>query len=320
MSRKTTPEVISPHIKSLIEREKGNLHQPLHNQFVFSKKELKSIASYQKEDYQDDMKYQPVKGVVHRYPYKALLCATWSCLTYCRYCFRGDLLGAKGLNTEEIDEALEYIRSCKDLNEIMLSGGDPLSLSNDVLKYILSELESIEHIKFIRIHSRGLTHHPKRFDAKLMDIISKCRKLNIVWHVNHESEITEDAKKAIYELRKVPINIYAHTVLLKEVNDQSDTLKDLFEGLLQVGVTPYYLFQCDPLDGIEHFRVPLDEAIDLYKGLVNRISGIALPKFVIELPKGGGKVPVDLGFLKKKDKDFYHFESYQGDMFEYPIR
>ena len=311
------PRAVSPYLKSLMDESCEN--DPIANQFVPSRLELNiGNKKYSEKDFQDDRKHEKAPGVIHRYPFKALFCITWYCMSYCRYCFRKDLLADKKLSKNEIEEGLNYIRITKSLNEIILSGGDPLAVPNNELEYILDELYKISHIKFVRIHTRAFTHNPNRIDNELIVLLKKYRNLNIVWHVNHKREVTDKVIILINKLREnSTIKFFSQSVLLKNVNDSSEILKDLFEFLFENGIVPYYLFHCDPIQGIDHFRVSVSRGIKIYKKLLNQISGLALPQYILELPDGYGKIPVDLGTVVNSSNGVFTFKNYKNELVEY---
>jgi lysine 2,3-aminomutase len=306
------PFRISNHLKKIIRKN----DDPIGIQFIPSTQELAINEKNKCEDFQADMGFQPVKGLTHRCPHKALLFPSWQCFSYCRFCFRRDLLGREKMTKDEINCAIRYIENTRQLNEIILSGGDPFTLSDSDLQYILTKIKQISHIKFIRIHTRVLTHFPERINEETIKMLLKYKNLSIVLHVNHINEITNKFKIVINKL-KANIHFYSQSVLLKGVNDNLKVLLALFEKLLEIGVNPYYLYHCDPIHEIKHFRIPLAQGIKLYRKLHNHISGLALPKYVLELPNGNGKVLIDIGYIVKKEKKDYLFQNDHQKLIKY---
>ncbi len=235
-----------------------------------------------------------VPGLTHRYPDRVLFLITDMCSMYCRHCTRRRFAGQKdtGSSMDNVDKALEYIRSHPKVNDVLLSGGDALLVSDARLEYIISELRKIEHVGVIRIGSRTPVVMPQRITEDLVNMLKKYHPIWVNTHFNHPKELTPEAKRALDLMADAGIPLGNQSVLLKGVNDCVNVMKKLVKRLIQVRVRPYYIYQCDLSKGIEHFRTPVTKGIEIIEGLRGHISGIAVPTFVVDAPGGGGKIPV----------------------------
>lgn len=237
----------------------------------------------------------PVPGLIHRYPDRAVLLVSNSCATYCRFCMRKRRVGMHSIcnnGTVDLDQAIDYLTSAKQIKDLLLSGGDPLLLTDEVLHNILFKLRNIPHIEIIRIGTRIPVVQPSRITPALCKMLAEHHPLFINTHFNHPAELTPDAHKACTMLTDSGIPLGNQTVLLKGVNDNHEILKSLFTGLLKLRVRPYYLHQMDLVQGTGHFRTSLDKGIQLASSLRGEISGMAIPHYVVDLPGGKGKVPL----------------------------
>ncbi|MDH5722597.1 MAG: lysine-2,3-aminomutase-like protein [Alphaproteobacteria bacterium] len=306
---------LSPNVLAAI-KEKSD---PVAVQYVPSLKELELTESDLSDPIGDNA-HSPVKGIVHRYPDRALLKIADHCAVYCRYCFRREMIGknADGLSVEDLDNALEYIRSAPHIWEVILTGGDPLILSPRRLKPVFKALEKIEHVKTIRIHSRIPIADPDRITEELLAVLSNVTKpLYMVVHINHAQEITRETERAIADLRQANCVMLSQSVLLKGVNDNVDALESLFRKLIEQGIKPYYLYHPDKANGTGHFRVPLEKGKELMKQLRGRLSGICLPDYMLDIPGGHGKVPVGHDYVGGCEDGIYRVEDYKGNMHDY---
>jgi lysine 2,3-aminomutase len=235
-----------------------------------------------------------VPGLTHRYPDRVLFLITDMCSMYCRHCTRRRFAGQKdtGSKMDNVDRAIEYIRNHPEVNDVLLSGGDALLVSDARLEYIISELRKIEHVGVIRIGSRTPVVMPQRITKDLVDMFKKYHPIWINTHFNHSKELTPEAKKALDLMADAGIPLGNQSVLLKGVNDCVSVMKKLVKRLIALRVRPYYIYQCDLSKGIEHFRTPVSKGIEIIEGLRGHISGIAVPTFVVDAPGGGGKIPV----------------------------
>jgi len=268
-------------------------HDPrIARQFVPDVREL-VVAPEERADPVGDATHSPVKGIVHRYPDRALLMPTLACAVYCRFCFRRETVGGPGsLNAGELAAALDYIRATPAIWEVILTGGDPLVLSPRKIEDIIAALDAISHVKAIRIHTRVPVAAPERIDGALIAALRSTHKaVYVAVHTNTAAELTPEAVAACARLADAGIPLLSQTVLLAGVNDTSEDLEALFRALVAARIKPYYLHQLDYAPGTGHFRVPLARGLELVRGLRGRVSGIALPTYILDIPDGAGKVP-----------------------------
>jgi len=235
-----------------------------------------------------------VPGLTHRYPDRVLFLITDMCSMYCRHCTRRRFAGQQdtGSKMDNVDKAIEYIRNHPEVNDVLLSGGDALLVSDARLEYIISELRKIDHVGVIRIGSRTPVVMPQRITEDLVNMFKKYHPIWINTHFNHPKELTPEAKRALDLMANAGIPLGNQSVLLKGVNDCVNIMKKLVKRLIEVRVRPYYIYQCDLSKGIEHFRTLVSKGIEIIEGLRGHISGIAVPTFVVDAPGGGGKIPV----------------------------
>lgn len=267
---------------------------PLAAQFLPDVREL-DVQAQELSDPIGDGVHTPVKGLVHRYRHRVLWTMAPTCAVYCRFCFRKEHIGRKGhaLSADEREAALAYIASDLAIEEVILSGGDPLHLPPAQLRKYLEPLAAMPHLRRIRIHSRIPVVDPARIDAALLALLSALpQRVVMVVHVNHANELSADAARALRSLRQADVLLCSQSVLLAGVNADVDTLAALFNALLDVGVMPYYLHHLDLARGTQHFRLSLDQGLSIYRALRARLAGVALPSYIVEIPGGGGKIPV----------------------------
>jgi len=234
----------------------------------------------------------PVPGLVHRYPDRALLLTTATCALYCRFCTRKRAIGCSSNPAPDLAAALAYIAQTPALHEVILSGGDPLLLDDDRLDDLLRRLRTIPHIETIRIHSRVPVVLPERITEKLATLLGRYHPLYLNTHFNHPRELTEEAAQACGRLAAAGIPLGNQSVLLRGVNDDAETLRRLFRGLLRLRVRPYYLHHGDLVTGTAHLRTTIESGLSLVAALRNTLPGTAIPLYVIDLPGGRGKVPL----------------------------
>jgi lysine 2,3-aminomutase len=265
---------------------------PIALQFVPSIAEL-DIRAEELPDPIGDKAHEPVEGVVHRYPDRVLLKIVSVCPVYCRFCFRREMVGPDkdgNLTSAELETALAYIRAHPEIWEVILTGGDPFMLSSRRAAALTRELEAIPHVKIIRWHTRMPVADPDRVSAEFVDAIrSREKAVYVAVHCNHPRELTPDARGALARLSDAGIPLLSQTVLLKGVNDDIDTLADLMRALVQARVRPYYLHHPDMAQGTSHFRLPVERGQALVRELRDRISGLAQPQYVIDIPGGVSK-------------------------------
>ena len=268
-----------------------------------------------------DDAHSPIRGIVHRYPDRVLLKITDTCSVYCRFCFRKEMVGqGKGmLSAGEIEAALAYVRADENIREVILTGGDPLTLSNRRMADLFAQMEAISHLDIIRIHTRSPIVQPQRVDDGLASLFASVKKaLYVVLHVNHAQEIDANVQVALQRLSHSGAVLLSQSVLLKGVNDDAAVLEALFRTLLANKVKPYYLHHPDLAPGTGHFRVSIKRGQDVMKALRGRISGLAYPTYVLDLPGGYGKMPLTPGYLEELKDGTYRIEDYRGEKHLYP--
>lgn len=309
------PFFITPHFLSLMGQDASC---PIMNQVIPTKKELLNEEFLLKDPLGEEDK-QKVPHLVHRYPDRVLFLLTDRCFSYCRFCTRKRLVGQGPTpSQEDHDAAFNYVKNNKKIREIVFSGGDPLLCSDDKIKNTLQKAFSIDHIEIVRFHSRVMSFLPMRVTDKLCNILAQYSPIYLVTHFNHPSELSEDAINALQKLSKAGVVLLNQSVLLRDINDSTEILSSLFLKLLKHKVKPYYLHQCDLVEGASHFRVPIKKAIEIVGKLRGHISGLAQPTFVIDIPQGLGKVPLTANPIVKEDEDFIYLQGFNGGVHSYP--
>jgi lysine 2,3-aminomutase len=281
---------ITPALAGLIDR--SDPADPIARQFVPSPAE-RDVQPEELPDPIGDMTHEPVPGIVHRYPDRVLLKAVAVCPVYCRFCFRREMVGPEkqgNLSQAELDGALAYIRTHPEIWEVIITGGDPFMLSARRAEALTRELEAIPHVKVIRWHTRMPVADPERISNEFVSAIRSIRKaVYVAVHCNHARELTDAARDALARMADAGIVLLSQTVLLKGVNDTVDTLADLMRGLVEARVKPYYLHHADLAPGTSHFRTTIEEGQALVRALRDRVSGLAQPHYVIDIPGGVSK-------------------------------
>ncbi|OOS07874.1 L-lysine 2,3-aminomutase [Moraxella cuniculi DSM 21768] len=275
--------------------QKGNPNDPLLLQVLPDTKEALSVQGYSTDPLAENH-HNPTKGILHKYDSRVLITVTGSCAIHCRYCFRQhfDYAGNQP-NTQQIDEILAYINKNSQINEVILSGGDPLNLSNKRLKLWLDKLSTINHLHTIRLHTRLPVVLPNRIDNELIELLkSQSKSIVLVLHINHPNEIDTSLSDKCHALKAAGITLLNQTVLLKNINDNADTLAQLSHALFAAGILPYYLHILDKVAGAAHFDLPIEQAVAIYWQLLERLSGYLVPKLVQELPNRPFKTPIDI--------------------------
>ena len=257
------------------------------------------VAPHERADPIGDGALSPVPGIVHRYPDRALLKPLLVCPLYCRFCFRREHVGPDGgvLDEPALERALDWLRTHPAIGEVILTGGDPLMLSPRRLDRILRALERMAHVHTIRIHTRVPVADPARITEILAAALETDRAMWLVVHANHARELTADARQAIRRIQARAVPVLGQSVLLRGVNDSTEALEALFRAMVSARIKPYYLHQLDPAPGTARFHVPLAEGRQLLRALRGRVTGLAWPTFVLDIPGGAGKVPVGPDYL-----------------------
>jgi lysine 2,3-aminomutase len=263
----------------------------------------------------------PVPGLVHRYPDRVLFLLTHFCSTNCRYCTRSRIVGSEhgqGGMKRRWERAIQYIENTPRVRDVLLSGGDPLTLSDEKLEWLLGRLRKIPHVELIRIGTKVPVVLPQRISPALVRILKRYHPLWMSIHFTHPRELTQETAAACARLADAGIPLGSQTVLLAGINDSVDTMKALMHGLLRLRVKPYYLYQCDPILGSAHFRTPVQRGLEIIAGLRGHTTGYAVPTFVIDAPGGGGKIPLLPESVVGREGEELLLRNYQGRIFRYP--
>lgn len=272
----------------------GDKHDPLLLQVLTRQQEFEQVAGYQQDPLQEQDNQTP--GILHKYQSRALLIVRGACAINCRYCFRRHFpYGDNHLNKQQWQQALEHIRQDQQINEVILSGGDPLMANDDFLSWLVTQIEAIDHVRRLRIHTRLPVVIPSRICRSLLDWISATRLQTVmVLHINHGNEIDAAVTQKCQQLREAGVTMLNQAVLLKDINDNADTLATLSEALFAAGILPYYLHLLDKVEGAHHFDVQEAQARQLMETLIGRLPGFLVPRLVREIAGKPGKTPVDL--------------------------
>jgi lysine 2,3-aminomutase len=311
------PLGITPYYMSLISRE--DPESPLRKTVVPTVHEFFKAPEEADDPLCEDCQ-SPVAGLVHRYPDRVLLLAHDFCSTYCRYCTRSRVVGHGRLyaNRVRLEKAIEYIRTDTKIRDVLISGGDPLTLSDARLDWILTKLRQIPHVEIIRIGTKVPAVLPQRITPQLVRMLRRHHPIWMSLHFTHPDECTPEAYRACAMLADAGIPLNSQTVLLAGVNDTVDTMTELMHQLLKMRVRPYYLYQCDPISGSSHFRTPVEKGLEIIRGLRGFTSGYAVPTYVIDAPGGGGKIPVMPDYVIGRNCSEWVLRNYEGKTFQYP--
>lgn len=308
---KTLRMAITPYYASLMDKEDPGC--PVRKQAVPTILETRLNSSESRDPLHEELD-SPVKGLTHRYPDRVLLLVTDQCSMYCRHCTRRRFAGQtdRALPVKKINNAITYIKQHPEIRDVLISGGDPFCLSDHRIEYILASLRAIPHVEIIRIGTRTPVVMPQRITVELCTILKKYQPLWINTHFNHPKEITGESEQACARLADSGIPLGNQSVLLKDVNDCPYIMKKLVQNLLQIRVRPYYLYQCDLSEGIEHFRTPVSRGIEIIEMLRGHTTGLAVPTFVVDAPGGGGKIPVNPQYLISSSSEKTILRNYEG--------
>lgn len=308
---KTLRMAITPYYLSLINPEDPN--DPVRRQAIPTGLETHQSAADLLDPLHEDSD-SPVPGLTHRYPDRVLFLITDQCSMYCRHCTRRRFAGQHDCESpaERIDKAIEYIAKTPQVRDVLLSGGDALLVSDQVLESIIKRLRAIPHVEIIRIGSRTPVVCPQRITPELVAMLSKYHPIWLNTHFNHSNEITEESAGACARLANAGVPLGNQTVLLRGVNDSVEVMKKLMCNLVKIRVRPYYIYQCDLSMGLEHFRTPVAKGIEIIEGLRGHISGYAVPTFVVDAPGGGGKIPVMPNYLISQGVGKVILRNYEG--------
>jgi lysine 2,3-aminomutase len=310
------PLSITPYYLSLINPDDPD--DPVRKQAVPSILEI-TMSGMGFEDPLAEKEDSVVPGLVHRYPDRALMVLTDICPMLCRHCTRKREWRHGGwVRTDaEIDAMVDYLRRNTGIRDVIISGGDPLTLSTEHLESVIARVRAVQHVEIIRIGSRFPVVLPQRIDAGLCDMLSKYGPIWLNTHFNHPREITPEAAAACDRLLRAGVPVNNQTVLLRGINDSVETITALCHGLLKAKVRPYYLFQCDEVQGTEHLRTPVETGIKIIEGMRGFTSGLAVPTFVVDLVQGGGKVPLQPNYVLSMTGDELMLKNYEGQVYRY---
>jgi lysine 2,3-aminomutase len=311
------PVGVTPYYMSLIDPD--DPWQPLRKTVVPTTAEFTRMPG-EADDPLGEEGHSPVPGLVHRYPDRVLLLPLDFCSTYCRYCTRSRMVGHGEIvpNEARLDAIFDYLEQATQVRDVLISGGDPLALSDDRLDAILSRLRSIPHIEFVRIGTKMPAVLPQRITPELCDVLRRYHPLWMSLHFVHPDECTPESSQACGRLADAGIPLGSQTVLLQGVNDDVETMRQLVHRLLMMRVRPYYLYQCDPISGSSHFRTPVSKGLEIIAGLRGYTTGYAVPTYVIDAPGGGGKIPLQPESVVGRDGDFLLLRNFEGKTFRYP--
>ena len=310
---------ITPYYLSLISPTDPD--QPLRRTVIPTMAELDMSYGESSDPLHEDID-SPVPGVVHRYNDRALMLLSDQCASYCRYCTRSRLVGAKKSSPcrdpEKYNAAFDYIRNNENIRDVIISGGDPLLLDDGYLERILYRLRGIPHVEIVRIGTKVPVTLPQRITPDLCEILHKYHPLFVSIHFTHPDECTPECARACEMLADAGIPLGSQTVLLAGVNDNIETMTSLMHKLLMMRVRPYYLYQCDPIAGTAHFRTPVSKGIEIIDGLRGHTSGYAVPTFVIDAPGGGGKIPLQRNYVVSCGDGQTTLMNFRGEICHYP--
>lgn len=311
------PLRITPYYASILNGK--DISYPLTRSVVPSSAESLISPDEQKDPLSEELQ-SPVENLVHRYPDRVLFLVTGFCSTYCRYCTRSRFVGEnhKCDNRNQVfEEGIEYIKNHNEIRDVIISGGDPLTLPDETLEKVILRIRAISHVEIIRIGTKVPAVLPQRITSGLVKMLKKYNPLYINIHFTHPDEITDETSAACRHLADGGFPLSSQTVLLKGINDSPITLKSLFQKLLSLRVRPYYLYQCDKVLGTSHFRTKIQEGLEIMKNLRGFTSGLAVPNYIVDLPKGGGKIALLPDYIGTEENGEFTFLNFMGKTYKY---
>ncbi|MBE0585604.1 MAG: KamA family radical SAM protein, partial [Desulfofustis sp.] len=312
----TLPLAITPYYASLIDPDDPD--QPIRRAMIPVAAEL-LVSPGEAQDPLGEDSHSPVKGLIHRYPDRVLFLVTDYCSSYCRYCTRSRMVGKrKSAGKQQWQRGIDYIAAHPEVRDVLISGGDPLTLSDGQLDWLLGKLRAIDHVELIRIGTKVPMVLPQRITPALVKVLKKYHPLWISIHSMHPDELTVEARRACIMLADAGIPLGSQTVLLAGINDSVGTMKRLMHELVKIRVKPYYLYQCDPIIGSSHFRTSVAKGLEIYQGLRGHTTGYAVPTYVIDAPGGGGKIPLLPETMIGWEGSDLLLRNYEGRIFRYP--
>jgi len=304
------PLRITPYYASTI----SSLNQGIGKCVIPTSNEL-IVTPNEVNDSLHEEQQSPVACIVHRYPDRVLFLTTDFCSSNCRYCTRSRLINRETISRKVWDKGIQYIKDHPEIRDVLLSGGDPLTMSDDSIEYLLKEIRAIDHVEFLRIGTKVPVVLPQRITPELTNMLKKYHPLFISIHFSHPDEVTPETKQACERLADAGIPLGSQTVLLKGVNDSVEIMKKLMHNLLMIRVRPYYIYACDHVVGTSHFRSPISKGIEIIEGLRGWTSGYAVPQFIVDTP--GGKIPLLPEYFVSREGNCIKFRNYQGKEFTY---
>ncbi len=302
---------ITPYFISLIDPDDPD--DPIRRQVIPTGRELRAFTGMMEDSLAED-RHSPVPGLVHRYPDRVLMLVTTQCASYCRYCTRSRIVGdpTQNFNRREHEAQLDYIRRTPQIRDVLISGGDGLTLAPKLLEQVIRNLREIPHVEIIRIGSRVPVFLPQRVDDELCEMLQRYHPVWVNLHFNHPNEITPEVARACDRLTRAGVPLGNQSVLLAGVNDCVHIQRELVQRLVEIRVRPYYIYQCDLVEGAGHFRTPVGKGLEIMEGLRGHTSGFAVPTYVIDAPGGGGKIPVAPNYLVSYSDHKVVLRNYEG--------
>jgi lysine 2,3-aminomutase len=311
------PLAITPYYASLI--RKLDYTDPI---FLMAIPQLQELWNppFLRDDPLEEDHDMPVPGLVHRYPDRALLIATSACAMYCRHCTRKRVTGIREtcISEARLKRSVDYLRAHPEVRDVVISGGDPLTMSTERVEAVIAAIRSVPSVDIIRIGTRTPVTMPMRITDELVTMLSKYHPVWINTHFNHPAEITPESAAACARIANAGIPLNNQSVLLRGINDEPAMMEELFRGLMKIRVRPYYMFQCDLVQGIEHFRTPISRGMEIMEYLRGRITGLGIPQYVVDMPHGGGKVPVQPNYVVSMSPTHTVLRNFEGMMASYP--
>jgi len=309
------PMRIHPYVLDLISQD---FNDPVAIQFIPRKEELSGYVG--DEDPLAEQQQSPVSQVIHRYPDRVVFMISNTCPSFCRFCMRKRFIGKQAqVSRSLIQDGIEYIAKTQTIQEVILSGGEPFMQDDATLFEILDQLKQMSHVKLIRIHSRIPILMPHRITARLVNQLRKYHPIYLNLHVNHAKEISGESQKVIRSFVDAGFPLGSQTVLLKKVNDHPNIMLELMQTLLSMRVRPYYIHQLDDTRGTSHFQTNIETGIQIMSHLRGRISGMGVPQYMMDLPGGGGKIPLLPNYILKRSDSSWVFKNYEGHSYEWKI-
>jgi lysine 2,3-aminomutase len=303
---------ITPNVLSVL----GEPGSPVWQQYVPTVQELEVVDGV--IDSLDEDADSPVPNITHRYPDRVLFLVSPVCASYCRFCTRRRKVGdPEKIPLNQYESAFEYIAAHPEIRDVIMSGGDPMMLSDRRLEYIFQRLRAIPHVEIIRLGSRITAHLPERITDEFCEMVKKYHPIYMNTHFNHPNELTPATLEALSKLANCGVVLGCQTVLLRGINDDAGVMKDLMQKLLKARVRPYYLYMADQVAGGEHFRTTVEKGLEIIKALRGWTSGLAVPHFVIDAPGGGGKVPLLPDYVEQMNDEEVVFRNYSGGRYVY---